>query len=81
MLTSVAGALQYGHGANVLPLFLGHKFPAVRAATSEAVCISVQLCEPSAQLAEAEELLLQTQWLTNLDEALRAGRRISALLH
>lgn len=85
---SVAAALQYGKGADVLPLFLGHKFPAVRSTTSEAVCVSIQSREPSEATSEAEDLLLHTEWcvvtLTRATDAAAsadAAQQIAALLH
>lgn len=85
---SVAAALQYSKGADVLPLFLGHKFPAVRSTTSEAVCVSIQSREPSEATCEAEDLLLHTEWcavpLTRATDAAasaEAAHQIAALLH
>ncbi|WFD34119.1 hypothetical protein MCUN1_000951 [Malassezia cuniculi] len=77
----IAGAIQYGHGVDSLSMFLGHKYPAVRLATSEALCISMQLMEPNGKTAAAEELLLRTEWGADESAARQAACEIMAILH
>jgi len=48
--------------ANYLAIFLGHRFPTVRAATAESIYLALQTEDILSENDSAEDLLLETTW-------------------